>query len=611
MASNIPTRRTTRLTRTVQNSENAVTRPTRIATRTKPPSASGATKGAGLTRATAATAASRAKAGNASDVEGKPDPAAGKRKREALGEVTKLHNKAKSGNIPVAAPTKDAKGKGKEAPPSVKGDKFDGVVIQTKPPSTVGSRQPLRSVSSTTTNTRRTTRATAAPSQSRPLAHVKESKFEVLAEEDDGMALDKHTIKPAPTGHRKTVSRAVAHVEEKKVEVRRKAPSRTTVKHQVQEEIEEDRVFKKRRTSSDVPDDAKLFEEEEQLPELDVEDAVRLDIFADEDEADPNGDQWEDLDAEDVDDPLMVSEYVNEIFEYMKETELTTLPNPNYMESQKELAWSMRGILLDWLVQVHARFRLLPETFFLCVNIIDRFLSARVVSLAKLQLVGITCLFVAAKVEEIIAPSVSHFLHCADSSYSEAEILQAERYILKTIDWNLSFPNPMHYLRRISKADEYEVKARTIGKYLIEVGALEWRLLATPPSLVAAASMWLARLILGYDKWTPNLAHYSSYAESSLIPTANLMLNYVLKPIRHESFYKKYAGKRFMKVSVWVREWALEMWEEGTQVNLREDLPAIKAQNRARQEQEAAAEAELEVLREQVNGHNRVKSEKR
>ena len=123
----------------------------------------------------------------------------------------------------------------------------------------------------------------------------------------------------------------------------------------------------------------------------------------------------------------------------------------------------------------------------------------------------------------------------------------------------------MHYLRRISKADDYELKAQTISKYLLEVAALEWRFLATPPSLVAAASICLARLILGHDKWvsspryiiascanpTPDaLAHYSTYAESSLIPTANLMLNYILKPIRHESFYKKYAGKRFLKVSM-------------------------------------------------------------
>jgi hypothetical protein len=139
--------------------------------------------------------------------------------------------------------------------------------------------------------------------------------------------------------------------------------------------------------------------------------------------------------------------------------------------------------------KVHARFRLLPETLFLCVNIIDRFLSPRVVSLAKLQLVGITCLFVASKVEEIVAPSVLHFFHCADSSYTETEILLVERYVLKTIDWSLSFPNPMHFLRRISKADDYDLKSRTMEKYLLEVGTLEWCLLTTPPSLVAAAAI--------------------------------------------------------------------------------------------------------------------------
>jgi G2/mitotic-specific cyclin 1/2 len=174
------------------------------------------------------------------------------------------------------------------------------------------------------------------------------------------------------------------------------------------------------------------------------------------------------------------------------------------MESQKELAWKMRGILMDWLIQVHVRFRLLPETLFLCVNLIDRFLSARVVSLAKLQLVGVTCLFIASKFEEVISPSVTHFLLCADSTYTESEILQAERYVLKTLDWNLGFPNPVHYLRRVSKADGYDVKVRTLAKYLLEISCLEWRLLAAPPSLMAAASIWLARLALGYEQWVRN-----------------------------------------------------------------------------------------------------------
>lgn len=202
------------------------------------------------------------------------------------------------------------------------------------------------------------------------------------------------------------------------------------------------------------------------------------------------------------------------------------MPNPNYMEMQKDLAWKMRGILTDWLIQVHSRFRLLPETLFLCVNIIDRFLSARVVSLVKLQLVGITCMFIASKVEEIISPSAANFLYCADSSYSETEILQAERYVLKTLDWNLSYPNPIHFLRRISKADQYNVQTRTIAKYLIEIQCLEWRLISAPPSVLAAASVWLARLILGREDWVclPPSNSYSYVLISELDTQSSALL---------------------------------------------------------------------------------------
>ena len=75
------------------------------------------------------------------------------------------------------------------------------------------------------------------------------------------------------------------------------------------------------------------------------------------------------------------------------------MPNLNYIQDQKDLTWTMRAIFTDWLVQVHSRFRMPPETLFLAINIIDGFLSNRMASLAKLQPVGVTCLFIAAKVE--------------------------------------------------------------------------------------------------------------------------------------------------------------------------------------------------------------------
>ncbi|KAI0284609.1 cyclin-like protein [Russula aff. rugulosa BPL654] len=577
MASNIPTRRATRTARTtVLKDENANANPrSRIVTRSKPSSTSNHTTQPSIpSRLTAPTISTRTKAVT-KDALLDDLAAQGKRKRSTLADVTV--------NKPKARGLAAEKGKAKE-------DATQAVPV---PPSKFavpsGSSLGNHGCPSPCPPSKRTTRSSAAPNHV-----VTGTKVELKATlHVDAMVIDPPDLHVPPTrvnGHARKVSSSVT------------AAQRTSAGHVNREERERDemeaeanRVFKKRRTSSEPPEDQKEDSKEhveagDQVCDIAEKELQKhLQNIGGEVEADPNGPDWEDLDAEDADDPMMVSEYVTEIFDYLKIVEQTTLPNPNYMDSQKDLAWKMRGILTDWLIQVHTRFRLLPETLYLAVNIIDRFLSARVVSLAKLQLVGITCMFLAAKVEEIVAPSAMNFLYCADSSYTEAEILQAEKYILKTLEWNMNYPNPIHFLRRVSKADEYNVQARTVAKYFLEIECVEWRLIAAPPSLLAAASMWLARFVLGKEDWTPNLAHYSSYAESAIIPTANLMINYVLKPARHSSFFKKYAAKKFMKVSTYVRSWALERWPENTQVNLAEELPSLKALIRAQRERAIAA----------------------
>jgi G2/mitotic-specific cyclin 2 len=254
-----------------------------------------------------------------------------------------------------------------------------------------------------------------------------------------------------------------------------------------------------------------------------------------------------DLDAEDMDDPLMVADYVVDIFEYLKVLEEKTLPNPQYMDHQDDLEWKMRGILVDWLIEVHTRFHLLPETLFLAVNIIDRFLSNKVVKLERLQLVGVTAMFIASKYEEVLSPHVANFRHVADDGFSESEILSAERYVLAALNYDLSYPNPMNFLRRISKADNYDIQTRTLGKYLMEISLLDHRFMEYQPSHVAAAAMFLARLILERGDWDAVLAHYSGYTEEEISPVFKLMVDYLARPVAHEAFFKKYASKKFLK----------------------------------------------------------------
>ncbi|KIX04464.1 uncharacterized protein Z518_05332 [Rhinocladiella mackenziei CBS 650.93] len=252
-------------------------------------------------------------------------------------------------------------------------------------------------------------------------------------------------------------------------------------------------------------------------------------------------------------DTSMVAEYGDEIFEYMRQLELKMLPNAHYMDNQHEIQWSMRSVLMDWLVQVHLRFNLLPETLFLCVNYIDRFLSCKVVSLGKLQLVGATAIFIAAKYEEINCPSVQEIVYMVDGGYSIDEILKAERFMLTMLQFELGWPGPMSFLRRISKADDYDLETRTLAKYFLEVTLMDERFVGSPPSFTAAASHCLARIMLRKGTWSTHHVYYSGYTYSQLKPLINLLLECCDDPRKHHgAVFNKYLDKRYKRASVFV-----------------------------------------------------------
>ncbi|KAN0064900.1 B-type cyclin [Thecaphora frezii] len=265
------------------------------------------------------------------------------------------------------------------------------------------------------------------------------------------------------------------------------------------------------------------------------------------------------LEPEEVRDTTMVAEYSAEIFGYMSRCEKQTMANPNYMDFQNEIQWHMRAILVDWLLQVHMRYHMLPETLWIAINIVDRFLSVRVVSLAKLQLVGVSAMFIAAKYEEILAPGVDEFVFMTENGYSREEILKGERIILATLDFNVSsYCSPYSWVRRISKADDYDIQTRTLSKFLMELTLLDHRFLRAKPSLIAAIGMFLAKKMLA-GEWDDAFVYHSNYTEEQLVPGANLLLERLLDPSIEEQFvYRKYANKKkFLRASIYARKWAI------------------------------------------------------
>ena len=107
------------------------------------------------------------------------------------------------------------------------------------------------------------------------------------------------------------------------------------------------------------------------------------------------------------------------------------------MEKQEDINEKMRAILVDWLVEVHLKFKLVPESLYLTVNLIDRFLEKEQVNRQKLQLIGVTAMLIACKYEEIYPPIVKDFVYITDNAYSKEEILETERLMLQTLDFDI------------------------------------------------------------------------------------------------------------------------------------------------------------------------------
>jgi len=97
----------------------------------------------------------------------------------------------------------------------------------------------------------------------------------------------------------------------------------------------------------------------------------------------------------------------------------------------------MRGMLLAWLVEVHIKFKLLPETLFITVNLIDRFTERVVVKRNEYQLVGVTAMLIASKYEEIHPPVVADFEYITDNCYTRQQILQQEFLMLQTLGFDI------------------------------------------------------------------------------------------------------------------------------------------------------------------------------
>lgn len=270
---------------------------------------------------------------------------------------------------------------------------------------------------------------------------------------------------------------------------------------------------------------------------------------------------FHDIDKEHSSNPILLGEYAPEIFAFMREIEKKYVVKDDFLKGQQINA-KMRAIVVDWLVDVQLQYSLLIETLHLAIGIFDRFLEKnKTITRQKLQLVGVTSMWIACKYEELFSPELENFVYITDRAYTKSEIMKMEQLIHKTLDFCYGQPLSIHFLRRYSNASKADSKQHVYAKYFLELALVSYPLRSVRPSLLAAAALYISFCIAaentdpGSEIWSESLTFYSTYSFDDIKPHIPVLAQYILdtQTLKLQAIPRKYSASKQQKVSTHIQ----------------------------------------------------------
>uniref|UniRef100_A0A8B9L4S4 Cyclin N-terminal domain containing 2 n=1 Tax=Astyanax mexicanus TaxID=7994 RepID=A0A8B9L4S4_ASTMX len=175
---------------------------------------------------------------------------------------------------------------------------------------------------------------------------------------------------------------------------------------------------------------------------------------------------------------------------------------PGLLRKEMEVAMDKLGLLYDqsyaWDVfsDMMEVFNFSEETLYLAVHLLNRALRCFKVSVSSLQLLGVTCLFIAAKKEECLLPEISELCYLMANTYSKKQFLRMERRVLGALKFELYNCPPIHFLLLSAYIARCSDKVVCMARYLLELCLLEGQCVVYLPAQLAGAALHLARKII-------------------------------------------------------------------------------------------------------------------
>jgi len=254
-----------------------------------------------------------------------------------------------------------------------------------------------------------------------------------------------------------------------------------------------------------------------------------------------------------------VTDYIKDVMTNLKSREHAhQVINYDYLKRQEKINNSMRFVLIDWLLEVHKKVKLFPETMYLCVNILDRFLERQPVSKDKFQLVGATALFIASKYEDIYHIDIDGLIKLCADIYTRDDFLMMESVMLSALEYNLTVVTSWPFIERFVRCADCSEKGQLMAYYFSELAFLDEKFLQYEPSRIASSCILLASIMDRVQSpWSEVMQYYSGYEREDLLPCCRLLLEMARK--EPKGMNKKYQKNKYMQLAYFVPNFAREL----------------------------------------------------
>ena len=250
-------------------------------------------------------------------------------------------------------------------------------------------------------------------------------------------------------------------------------------------------------------------------------------------------------------------EFLIEILIGLKSDEKINLPNYSNnifkFQEKENINERHRAVVVEWLSYINHYFNLSNETLFMTINIMDRYISKKKISLEIYQLVGISSYLISSKYEDKTHPSIEELSYISKNIYTHDNIISMEKDILNTLNFDIFFVSPYHFYSYFYIISELNNKKLFhLGHLILEICLLNIEIMSYNQSLLAIGALLIARRCLQIKTGINNIKLFYNYNDEEIKEIQKKIVVFLSNIVYNDNnnlIMEKFERNKYMSVS--------------------------------------------------------------